>query len=96
LAIVFSPRPLSLFLLSSFVPGAHTAKAIGIELLKQKERVAVLAVDPTSRFSGGSILGDKVCGTFASRVYFFFFSGEEGLTLLVEGKESKGKLGATE
>lgn len=34
-------------------------EAFGKELTKQKKTVAVLAVDPTSQVSGGSILGDK-------------------------------------
>jgi len=33
--------------------------AIGIRLIEQGYRVAVLAVDPSSQLSGGSILGDK-------------------------------------
>jgi LAO/AO transport system kinase len=38
---------------SSFV------EALGLHLIERGERVAVLAVDPTSPVSGGSILGDK-------------------------------------
>ena len=34
-------------------------EAYGLELLKRGHRVAVLAIDPTSSLSGGSILGDK-------------------------------------
>ena len=34
-------------------------EALGLHLLAQKHRVAVLAVDPSSPVSGGSILGDK-------------------------------------
>ena len=44
------------------VPGAGKSTAIdqlGINLLEQGHRVAVLAVDPTSTRSGGSILADK-------------------------------------
>src|SRR5262245_42848864 len=44
------------------VPGAGKSTAIdqlGINLIEQGHRVAVLAVDPTSTRSGGSILADK-------------------------------------
>lgn len=45
------------------VPGAGKSsfiESLGIRLLeKTARRIAVLAVDPTSRLSGGSILGDK-------------------------------------
>src|SRR5205823_4973228 len=44
------------------VPGVGKSTAIdqlGINLVEQGHRVAVLAVDPTSTRSGGSILGDK-------------------------------------
>ncbi|MEL6356752.1 MAG: methylmalonyl Co-A mutase-associated GTPase MeaB [Bacteroidota bacterium] len=34
-------------------------EAFGLELIEQGHRVAVLAVDPSSHISGGSILGDK-------------------------------------
>ena len=34
-------------------------EAFGLHLAEQGHRVAVLAVDPSSRISGGSILGDK-------------------------------------
>ena len=34
-------------------------EAFGLHLLQQGERVAVLAIDPSSKLSGGSILGDK-------------------------------------
>jgi LAO/AO transport system kinase len=34
-------------------------ESLGLHLLSQGRRVAVLAVDPSSRISGGSILGDK-------------------------------------
>jgi LAO/AO transport system kinase len=34
-------------------------EALGLELIRQHKRVAVLAVDPSSDISGGSILGDK-------------------------------------
>ncbi len=46
----------------SGVPGAGkstTIDALGVFLTAQGHRVAVLAVDPTSSRSGGSILGDK-------------------------------------
>lgn len=44
------------------VPGAGKStliEALGMMLVGQGHRVAVLAVDPTSSLSGGSILGDK-------------------------------------
>ncbi|WP_232826488.1 methylmalonyl Co-A mutase-associated GTPase MeaB [Lewinella sp. IMCC34183] len=34
-------------------------EALGLELLRRGHRLAVLAIDPTSSLSGGSILGDK-------------------------------------
>lgn len=46
----------------SGVPGAGKStfiEALGSRLLDRGHRVAVLAVDPSSRLSGGSILGDK-------------------------------------
>jgi len=46
----------------SGVPGAGKStfiEALGLHLIRQGHRVAVLAVDPTSQLSGGSILGDK-------------------------------------
>src|SRR6478736_1341407 len=44
------------------VPGAGkstTIEALGMHLIQQGHRVAVLAVDPSSTRTGGSILGDK-------------------------------------
>ena len=44
------------------VPGVGKStfiEALGLELIKRGHRVAVLAVDPSSSLSGGSILGDK-------------------------------------
>jgi LAO/AO transport system kinase len=44
------------------VPGAGKStliETLGLMLTGQGHRVAVLAIDPTSRISGGSILGDK-------------------------------------
>ena len=44
------------------VPGAGKStfiEALGMELCKQKKRIAVLAIDPSSQRSKGSILGDK-------------------------------------
>jgi GTPase len=44
------------------VPGAGKSTfidALGTELTAQGRRVAVLAIDPSSRLTGGSILGDK-------------------------------------
>jgi LAO/AO transport system kinase len=46
----------------SGVPGVGKStfvEALGLYLIKQGHRVAVLAVDPSSSLSGGSILGDK-------------------------------------
>lgn len=46
----------------SGVPGAGKStfiEALGLHLIKQGHKVAVLAVDPSSQLSGGSILGDK-------------------------------------
>ncbi len=46
----------------SGVPGVGKStfiEALGLHLIGQGHRVAVLAVDPSSRVSGGSILGDK-------------------------------------
>ncbi len=46
----------------SGVPGVGKStfiETLGIELIAQGHRVAVLAVDPSSSLSGGSILGDK-------------------------------------
>ena len=44
------------------VPGVGKSTFIdelGMRLLRQGQRVAVLAIDPSSSISGGSILGDK-------------------------------------
>lgn len=44
------------------VPGAGKStliEALGLYLVENRHRVAVLAVDPTSSLTGGSILGDK-------------------------------------
>jgi LAO/AO transport system kinase len=46
----------------SGVPGAGKStfiEALGMHLLAEDHKVAILAVDPTSQLSGGSILGDK-------------------------------------
>jgi len=46
----------------SGVPGVGKStfiEAFGLSLLRQGHKVAVLAVDPSSQISGGSILGDK-------------------------------------
>ncbi len=46
----------------SGIPGvgkSNLIDALGIRLIDEKHRVAVLAVDPSSSISGGSILGDK-------------------------------------
>ncbi len=47
----------------SGVPGAGKSclcEALGLKLLREGHRVAVLAVDPSSPVSGGSVLGDKI------------------------------------
>ncbi|MCB9459628.1 MAG: methylmalonyl Co-A mutase-associated GTPase MeaB [Anaerolineaceae bacterium] len=52
------------------VPGAGKStliEALGLMLAEQGHRVAVLAVDPSSTLSGGSILGDKTRMTALSR-----------------------------
>lgn len=46
----------------SGVPGAGKStfiEALGMHLIGQGHKIAILAVDPTSQLSGGSILGDK-------------------------------------
>lgn len=46
----------------SGVPGAGKStfiEALGMHLISQGHKIAILAVDPTSQLSGGSILGDK-------------------------------------
>ena len=46
----------------SGVPGVGKStfiEALGLQLIEAGHRVAVLAVDPSSSVSGGSILGDK-------------------------------------
>lgn len=51
------------------VPGVGKStfiESLGLELASQNNRVAVLAVDPSSRRSGGSILGDKTRMTHLS------------------------------
>lgn len=57
-----SPVPDALRLGISGVPGVGKSTFIerfGLMLIEQGHRVAVLAVDPSSRRTGGSILGDK-------------------------------------
>ncbi|HAC34772.1 MAG TPA: methylmalonyl Co-A mutase-associated GTPase MeaB, partial [Gammaproteobacteria bacterium] len=46
----------------SGVPGVGKStfiEALGLHLIEQNHRLAVLAVDPSSQRSGGSIMGDK-------------------------------------
>ena len=53
----------------SGVPGVGKStfiEALGLSLIKQGHRVAVLAIDPSSSVSGGSILGDKTRMEFLS------------------------------
>lgn len=52
------------------VPGVGKSsfiETLGLELIKKNHKVAVLAIDPTSPMSGGSILGDKTRMTELSR-----------------------------
>src|SRR2546422_1099071 len=43
------------------------------ELRRRERRVGVVAVDPTSPFTGGAILGDRICiMEFAGGPQFFF------------------------
>ncbi len=54
----------------SGVPGAGKStfiEALGMQLIEQGHRIAILAVDPTSQLSGGSILGDKTRMELLSR-----------------------------
>ncbi len=54
----------------SGVPGAGKStfiEALGLHLIAQGHRVAVLAVDPSSSVTGGSILGDKTRMEFLSQ-----------------------------
>ena len=53
----------------SGVPGVGKStfiEALGLYLIEKGHRVAVLAVDPSSTVSGGSILGDKTRMEFLS------------------------------
>ena len=53
----------------SGVPGVGKStfiEALGLYLIKQGQRVAVLTIDPSSTVSGGSILGDKTRMEFLS------------------------------
>ena len=63
LALQQHPKPKTTFRLGiSGVPGVGKStfiEALGLAMIKEGQRVAVLAVDPSSSLSGGSILGDK-------------------------------------
>lgn len=51
-------------------PGAGKStfiEKLGLQLIKQSHRVAVIPVDPSSHISGGSILGDKTRMDFLGR-----------------------------
>jgi len=67
------------------VPGVGKStfiEAFGLSLIEQGHRVAVLAVDPTSRRSRGSILGDKTRMEILSRApEAFIRPSPAGLTL---------------
>ena len=57
-----SLRPPSLRIGVSGAPGVGKStfiEALGVEIVRQGHRLAVLAVDPSSSLAGGSILGDK-------------------------------------
>ncbi len=57
-------------------------ETLGLDLIRQEHRVAVLAVDPTSPVSGGSILGDKTRMTRLSQAaHAFIRPSPSGLTL---------------
>ena len=52
------------------VPGVGKStfiEALGLQLIREGKRVAVLAVDPSSSLSRGSILGDKTRMQYLSR-----------------------------
>ncbi len=69
LAAVLPHAGQSLRLGISGVPGVGKStfiEALGLHLIQQGHRVAVLAVDPSSSVSGGSILGDKTRMEFLS------------------------------
>jgi LAO/AO transport system kinase len=63
LALQQHPKPKTTFRLGiSGVPGVGKStfiEALGLAMIKEGQRVAVLAVDPSSSLSGGSILGTK-------------------------------------
>ena len=67
------------------VPGAGKSTSIdtfGMHLVKQGRRLAVLAIDPSSERSGGSILGDKTrMGTLSRRPEAFIRPSPAGGTL---------------
>ncbi len=69
----------------SGVPGAGKSTLIdqlGVNLLAQGRKVAVLAVDPTSSRSGGSILGDKTrMGRLAAEAHAFIRPSPAGDSL---------------
>ncbi len=54
----------------SGVPGVGKStfiEALGMNLIKHKHKIAILAVDPSSQLTGGSILGDKTRMEFLAR-----------------------------
>jgi len=69
----------------SGVPGAGKSTLIdqlGLNLIEQGHKVAVLAVDPTSSRTGGSILGDKTrMGRLASEGHAFIRPSPAGSSL---------------
>ena len=55
-------KSFSIFMNFILSPGAGKSTFIenlGMKLIKKKNRVAVIPVDPSSHISGGSILGDE-------------------------------------
>jgi LAO/AO transport system kinase len=78
------------------VPGAGKStliESLGCQLCDQGHRVAVLAVDPSSSVSGGSILGDKTrMRNLASRQNAFIRPSPSGGSLGGVGRKSRETL----
>ncbi len=57
-------------------------EALGLHLIEQERRIAVLTIDPSSQVSGGSILGDKTrMGELSSHKQVFIRPSAAGETL---------------